>query len=64
MAARSDVHRAPYRSGLGEIRGLIFFGDARQAVTALIVANFCRRHYPKDQVDLTKMRNASKLNER
>ena len=38
MAARSDVHRAPYRSGLGEIRGLIVFGDARQA-TALIVAN-------------------------
>jgi hypothetical protein len=25
MAARSDVNRAPYRSGLGAIRGLIFF---------------------------------------
>ena len=24
MAARSDVHRAPYRSGLGAIRGPIF----------------------------------------
>ena len=28
MAARSDVHRAPFRSGLGEIRGLILFDRA------------------------------------